>query len=287
MTYDLGDGVPLRYEARTPDGTLTTATVVLTVTAPDGTTSTPSVTATSTGIYDATVVPSSAGTWFYVWVVTGNVTDTATGTLTVANPAPATYATLAQLKKRLNEERTDFDEELVDALNTASRDIDGYCGRRFYADAAATARVFYPRDACFAKVDDFYTTTGLVIAVDYDDDGTYETTWTAADRQMEPLNGVVDGEPGWPYWKLRAVGSYRFPTRSRRAPIQVTAKWGWAAVPSGVKTACLILAEETFKLREAPFGIANHDQFGPMRVRNNPMAEKKVAKYRRDPVMTG
>jgi hypothetical protein len=70
-------------------------------------------------------------------------------------------------------------------------------------------------------------------------------------------------------------------------PLQVTARWGWTAVPAAVKQACLILASETFRLKGAPFGVANMDQFGPIRVRDNPMAQKKLMPYALDPVMVG
>jgi hypothetical protein len=201
----------------------------------------------------------------------------------------ASYATVAELKTRLgNITGTAHDTRLTEALATASRDIDKYCGRQFNDAGSATSRVFYPVDSCLCKVDDFSTTSGLVVKTDSGNDGTYELTWTiATDVQVEPLNGVVDGETGWPYWRIRAVGSLVYPVLSypNRAPVQVTAQWGWAAVPAGVKEACLILAEETFKLSEAPFGVLGFGAFGPVRVRQNPVAMLKLDPYRRDPVL--
>jgi hypothetical protein len=76
-----------------------------------------------------------------------------------------------------------------------------------------------------------------------------------------------------------------FPTSAKRAPLQVTARWGWTAVPAPVADACLILAEEDFKLKDSPFGVGGYGQFGIIRVRDNPMAARMLAPYRRDAVM--
>jgi hypothetical protein len=191
------------------------------------------------------------------------------------------YASLAELKDRLGIEDDADDDRASDALASASREIESACSRQFNWAATASARLYYPHDSCWATVDDFHTTTGLVIATDEGDDGTYETTWTAADYQLEPLNGVVAGEQGWPYFKIRAMRSRWFPTWGRRAPLQVTAQWGWADVPAPVKQACLILAAETLKLKDAPFGVAGFGEFGVVRVRDNPMVAKKLAPYMR------
>lgn len=195
------------------------------------------------------------------------------------------YATLTQLKSYLGIEDALTDSELTDALASASRGITKFCGRQFNKETSATARTYRPTHAGLAMVDDFHTTTGLVIAT-ADDDGVFDTTWTSADYELEPLNGVRDGESGWPFWKIRVVDSsaLSFQLHSR-ATLQVTAQWGWAAVPAPVKQACLILAAETFKLKDAPFGVAGFGDFGAVRVRDNPMAKAKLIPYRRNAVL--
>lgn len=197
------------------------------------------------------------------------------------------YATSDELKDYLGMSVADTtdDDQITDALSSVSREIEKFCHRQFNLASSATARVFYPLAHYLAKVDDFTAVTS--ITTDEDDDGVYETTWDTTDYQLEPLNGVVDGESGWPYSYVRAVASRCFPytCEMSRAPLQVTATWGWAAVPAAVKQACLILASETFRLKGAPFGVASFDQFGPVRVRDNPMAAKKLAPYVLDPVM--
>lgn len=191
------------------------------------------------------------------------------------------YASPPELKDRLGIADTVDDDRVKDALASASREIESACNRQFNKTTSATARIYYPHDSCWATVDDFYTLTDLAIATDQGDDGTYETVWTSTDYQLEPLNGVVGGEQGWPYFKVRAMKSRWFPTWGQRAPLQVTAQWGWAAVPDPVKEACLLLAAESLKLKDAPFGVAGFDGFGAVRVRDNPVVARKLAPYRR------
>ena len=190
------------------------------------------------------------------------------------------YGSLVLLKKRLGINDGDDDSALDSALNAASRGIDGYCRRQFNKADSPTARRFHPTNRALAIVDDFLTKVGLVVKVDADDDGIYETTLAVTDYEVEPLNGIVDGESGWPFWKVRLVTGTSFPKQVRPA-VEVTAQWGWNAVPAPVNEAALIVAEEIFKLKDAPFGVAGFSQWGPMRVRNNPMAKSMLTPYRR------
>ncbi len=203
----------------------------------------------------------------------------------------ANYVTLAALKQYLKISDTFDDDELNDALASASRSIEKYCGRQFNDAGSATARVYYPDSWRRVVVDDFHTTTGLVVKTDQGDDGTYETTWSATDYLLEPLNGIVDGETGWPFHRICTTGARWFPVAhytyllSYRPSVEVTARWGWAAIPAPVKQACLIIAAETFRLKEAPFGVAGYGEFGVVRVRDNPMAASRLGPYRLAPVM--
>lgn len=198
------------------------------------------------------------------------------------------YATLAELKVRLGGVSGSADDNaMTNALAVASRGIEKICHRQFNKTTTASARLFYPVHSRLVIVDDFHTTTDLVIALDTGDDATYETTYTTADYQLEPLNGIVDGESGWPYWRIRVTRTATpIPCYAGgRAPIQATAQWGWTAVPASIKEACLAVAEETFKLKDAPFGVAGIAEWGVMRVKANPLAMAMIAPYRRDPVL--
>lgn len=200
------------------------------------------------------------------------------------------YATLAELRSRVGlaaSDPTTDDTRLTAALAVASRGIEKQTHRQFNTAGAATARVFYPKTYWRAEVDDFSAVTS--IKTDLGNDGTYEETWASTDYQLEPLNGVVDGESGWPYWNIRAVGSKTFPCVDvlTRAPVEVNATWGWAAVPAPIKEACLILAEEIFKLADSPFGVGGYGQFGIVRARENPMVWARIRPYVRDLILVG
>ena len=286
--YDVGDNANLRHEVRV-DGVLTNTTVTLAVTAPDGTASAPTVTPGTTGIYTATVPVTMVGPWRYTFTMSGVVVDIALGDFS-ARYSPM-YASVGELRTYLGgtgsigvSDGSD-DGRLTDVLRSVSREIDRRCDRRFYGDQAATARIYYPTDLCMAEVDDFWTTTGLVVEADYGGVGTF-TAWTSTDYELSPLNNIVDGEAGWPFYRITTVNRY-WPAQRIRAGLRVTAKWGWASTPDPVHEACLMMASETFRLKGAPFGVANADQFGPIRVRDNPMAMSKLGPYMRHRALVG
>lgn len=192
------------------------------------------------------------------------------------------YAALAMLKTRLDLTRNDDDGRLTAALIAASRGIEKFCGRQFNTAAAPTARKFRPTSHGLCLVDDFQTLTTL--KTDDSNVGSFGTTWAATDYELEPLNGVVDGEAGWPYWRIKAVNArpfYCYP----RATVELTALWGWAAVPAAVTESCLIAAEEISKLKDTPFGIGGYGDFGVIRVRDNPFTARMLNPYRRNPVL--
>lgn len=160
------------------------------------------------------------------------------------------YATGAQLKAALNipSANTDRDTELTRAIDAASRAIDDHCHRFFYDSGSATARKFTTSDPYVLIVPDFHTTTGLVVATDTTGDGTFDTTWSSsgspADYQPEP----IDPDEGRPWTRLAAIDDKTFPTGGRAPTVQVTAQWGWAAVPDPVTEACIREAAVIFKI---------------------------------------
>lgn len=198
----------------------------------------------------------------------------------------ADYITRADLKAYMSLELTTYDALVDTAISSASREIERYTKRQFNNETAATARRYHPVRCGLVLVDDFYSTTGLVVKTDDNSDGVFETTWTlGVDFDVEPLNGIMDGTPGWPYTKLVAIGSRSFPGGTG-ARIEVTAKWGWAAVPAQVVEACKMIASDGFQYKDTRMGVAGADQFGTlMRVKDNGMAASKLRPFRRGRVM--
>lgn len=191
------------------------------------------------------------------------------------------YIELVDMKAYLGmQEDARYDDQLTDAALSISSEINGYCNRQFQKQDSATARIFIADATGFVKIDDFWTTTGLVIESGL----TYGTVWTAADYDLYPLNGIVDAVPGWPYWKIKAAGGLLF-TRGQK--IRVTAQWGWTAVPAPVTQAAKIMASATFQIKDAPFGVAGSDQWGSIRVKDNQMAQTKLKRFVLDPILVG
>lgn len=199
------------------------------------------------------------------------------------------YVTAAQLKTRLGIGDTVDDTAAGEAVLAGSRAIEEACGRQFNVGSSATARLFYPGSVTFAEVPDISSTTGLVIQTDTAGDGTYATTWIAADYQLEPLDGWSGPESGWPYTGIRAVSTQRFivaPSPSTRAPLKVTAKWGWAAVPAPVLSASYLMSADYLALKDARFGLsAGYGDWGPWRVSQNKAVTAMLHPYMLHPVM--
>jgi len=194
------------------------------------------------------------------------------------------YIGLDLLKHRLGIVDTDDDFKLLQAIAATSYGINKFCGRQFNRATTSSARTYQSlRSQNLVMVDDFWDATTAVVSTDDDADGVYETVWSTSDYEFRPLNGVVDGVPGWPYTRVAAVGYRRFPRRGR-AGVQLSSKWGWLAVPYPVIEATLIVAEEVSKLKDAPFGVAGFGEFGAMRVRMNSAAVTMLEPLRRSPV---
>lgn len=164
------------------------------------------------------------------------------------------YATLPDLAAELGIQDADDDTRLDAAINAASRQIDAHTGRRFWQDATVKIREYHADDYYYAEVDDISTTTGLVVKIDTGDDGTFATTLTeTTDFILHPLN-AADETPVWPYDRIVLTDTHVFPVKTSRRPgLQVTARFGWPAVPDEVRQACLIQAKNLYKATSGTF----------------------------------
>jgi hypothetical protein len=264
--FVVGDTVTLSNTFAVSGTATDPTTVSLVVTDPAGTATTytyagATITKSSTGVYTKNITASTAGVWLYTWTGTGTAADVQDGSFTVRAVAarPLTnYATRDELKSYVGQGGTitlaaGDDAEMDAAITSASRQIDAHCNRRFYLDASVSVRVFAAESATLLKVDDFSTTTGLIVKTDTVGNGTFDRTWTTADYQLEPLNGVNEGLEGWPFWRIRAIDDESFPVDpTGRARVQVTAKWGWAAVPDAVFQACLVQSPRELQAQRRP-----------------------------------
>ncbi|WP_347852205.1 phage head-tail connector protein [Planktomarina sp.] len=194
------------------------------------------------------------------------------------------YATLADVKGAFR--ITDnVDDALIElSIESASREIDGYCERVFYNAGTAT-RVYIPTDTFYTETDDIISVTTLKTSSTGE---SFDTTWSASgDYQLEPLNGISGGLIGHPATRIRAIGSYLFPlwspknVNSHEATVQVVGVFGWSAVPTAIRQATIIQASRLFKRLDTPLGIS-YDELGSLRVgRVDPDVEKLVMPFRK------
>lgn len=197
------------------------------------------------------------------------------------------YATLQEFKSYLFPSAnygSAEDAQMEAAIETASRMIDEFTARRFYSDASVSARKYWADAPDRVIVDDFSTTTGLIVKTDTGDNGTFDQTWVIdTEYFVEPVNGVVNGVAGQPFYVIRSAYIKRFPITGTRPRVQVTAKWGWASVPKSIKQATLIQAARIYRRAQTPEGFAAGESFGAVRVSSymDPDVKMLVAPYRR------
>lgn len=161
--------------------------------------------------------------------------------MTIANG----YATLAEYKTWISMRgqagavSTDSsDDGVIEILiEAASRYIDRETGRRFYMNGTDETRYYTTEDSFLVWTDDIGSLTS--IAVDYAGDRTY-TLLTASDYDLIPDNAALNGDPYNGIEINRITGSY-FPT-TRRA-VKVIGKFGYPAVPTDIKEACIAIAQ--------------------------------------------
>lgn len=171
------------------------------------------------------------------------------------------YVTLADAKAYLRVTDTVDDVQLAIWITAASRAVDKRCNRQFGQGPAGVARVYrrapnYNRTTGLweLEIDDLMTTPTLVGA----------TAWASAGYTLLPDNAALEGNP----WQR--VGSAIQPvpvSPGAPYPIQITAQWGWAAVPPQVAGAVLFQVNRWNARRDSPYGVAGSpDQGSEMRL---------------------
>lgn len=175
------------------------------------------------------------------------------------------YATLAELKHpnrlKINDSDSVSDDMLEAIIEAVSRKIDDRCHRRFYADSDNADRYYTAQSVGVLFVDDIASPSSDVsIQIDVNGDGTFDETFAATDFALSPYNAQLDGVP---YQKIEAIGQYSFPKNVVRG-VKITAKFGWASVPTPIIQACLLQSERLFKRFATPLGSQSMTALGQM-----------------------
>lgn len=229
----------------------------------------------------------------YAWTVTaspGTGASVAFGEFDVFDPfaeesvQPLTdYVTIEELKQRLSITDTIDDAQAAIAVTGASRAIEGATGRYFWK--GADTRTYVPESIYQQTVDDLVSVTTL--KTDQDGDGVFETTWTAGtDFELAlgdwSFNVSASGEQR-PYTQVKVItGAKLFPFTwafTRQDRIQIAGTFGWPAIPVIIRQACLQLAAELFKMKDAPFGVIGMADIGVIHVQQSPLIYTLIQPY--------
>jgi hypothetical protein len=170
------------------------------------------------------------------------------------------YATLAEVKARLDipTATTTYDTVLENVVEAASRWIDAWVSRTFYATTAT--RYFTPDTytTLFLR-DDLQSVTS--IKTESSSSGgtrTYGYTWSATDYDLEPYDG-----PPYTRIVMNPTGLYSFPLTTKS--VEVVGTWGYCATgshPDAINEACLRQASRYFERNKSPLGQVGGDATG-------------------------
>lgn len=243
----------------------------------------------STGKYTLSVPcsPSAAGIdglWSFEWIGTGAVSDVQPGTWRVLPEAVGRfYAGLEELKDRLGVTDTTDDSSAQMAIQAASSWISEYCGQPFYR--VIETRTYQPHDIWALNIDPLVSVSAL--NVDTTGNGVFDQAWVLntdyALKLDENQYNVNAAGVARPYRRVQVLQAGKwFPPvwpYSHLDRVQIIGTWGWPAVPPPVTQACLTLAAQFWKEKDAPFGVAGVSDFGVVRIQTNPWVVELLRPY--------
>lgn len=187
------------------------------------------------------------------------------------------YTDLPTVKAALGKTTADDRDELIEsAIRAACRWIDRRTGRRFYADETLTARTFpvvgqmlYRDREQVILVDDIADDLGMTIA-----SGSVGA-WTSIPSGwgIGPDNALAHGRAA-----TELYGPVGWIPSSGR--LQVTARWGWPAVPDEIAEAAKLLAARLYRRKDSPQGVVGSAEWGSVRVsRTDPDVEALISSF--------
>ena len=224
------------------------------------------------------------GLWGYEWVGTGAVSDVQPGTWRVL-PVSVNkfYCGLEELKDRLSVTDNTDDYAAQMAIQAASSWINEYTSQHFYR--ITETRTFRPESIWELDIDPVVSVSAL--NVDTTGNGTFDQAWTqGTDYQLivgARSYNVNAAGIARPYRKVQVLQAGKwFPFTwpySHLDRVQITGTWGWPAVPPPVSQACLTLASQFFKEKDAPFGVAGVADYGVIRIQSSPWIVELLRPY--------
>lgn len=166
------------------------------------------------------------------------------------------YAEAADYRNRVGKQSTDDDDVINDQLTAISRYLDQRLGRFFTKDAEPVARYYSGSGGTILELDDDIAVAfGLVVKVDEDEDGSFadeNALEVNTDFWLGPYNADKGPEPQ-PYEFLELNPNSTRLSYWPAAPrnIEVTASFGWPAVPGAIKEATIAICRQLRDTHEA------------------------------------
>ena len=187
------------------------------------------------------------------------------------------YASIAELRDEMNLDSTDDDSWLDNLLDAATRKIDVFCNREqdgFEAVAAASARYYPGSGKSYQWIHECISVTAVAVKDSPSNDEDDYTSWTVGTVGSTTSADVfpASGDPRFPSYtelpytlliiganadyalftsgEFSSRGGFKPSTTVRRGipTVQVTARWGYAAiVPDDIKQACMMQAARWYK----------------------------------------
>lgn len=152
--------------------------------------------------------------------------------------AAVLYATLSDLKARLQITSSAQDTVLSDLLSVASRSVEDDCNRVFSKSSTVETRRFNGNGLGVLLVSDIASLTGLVISVD-------GVELSSSDYFTTP-DAIVEK----PVYALERAGGNLWTFGQRN--VSVTALWGWPSVPEAARQATLYRAAQLYRDMNQP-----------------------------------
>ena len=186
------------------------------------------------------------------------------------------YCTVDEVLQRMGHAgatSSDLQAKITDAIDAATIAIEGDTGRVF--TPSTSTRTFGGDDEFELVVPDLVSVTSL--KVDDNDDGVFETTIAASGYELDTYRE----DDGWP-WEIVRLLDRSWPSGGRRRRrIEITATWGWSAIPSPINQACTLLALRIAQRPSAAlFGVQSFGDLGASYVRkDDPDYMRLIARY--------
>jgi len=171
------------------------------------------------------------------------------------------YFTPEEYRARTTKSDAGDDDTILAQGKAVARYLEQRLGRHFNQDAAPVTHLWRGSGrAHFWLPSEIATTTGLVVKVDLDGDFDFdaadETLTLNTHFWVEPADALTGPEPK-PYQYLAIVPNngrlYHWPYWSHA--VQVTATFGWPAVPGAIREATISVTRQLRDMQESGFTL--------------------------------